>query len=100
MDTDREEGIQNSNRIYRLKADGSDAPGWPLNFNGNWILNAPTLSDVDENGVYEVLFNEFHFILDNLKAISRSVLLIYLSGYSILMVYVWGVLYYNDDVNI
>jgi hypothetical protein len=51
-------GSQIDSRIYLLDINGEDLPGWPLNFNGHWILTAPALSDVDDDGDLEIIFNE------------------------------------------
>lgn len=51
-------GSQTNSRIYLLDADGRDLSGWPLNFNGHWIITAPALSDVDDDGDLEIIFNE------------------------------------------
>ncbi len=45
-------------RIYVMDAVGNDLPSWPKSFDNNWIITAPTLSDVDEDGVMEIIFLE------------------------------------------
>lgn len=44
-------------RLYVLEVDGTDANGFPLQFD-NLIVTAPTLTDVDNNGLFEILVNE------------------------------------------
>lgn len=51
-------GSQTSSRIYLLDENGQDLPGWPLSFNGHWIITAPALSDVNDDGYLEIIFNE------------------------------------------
>ncbi len=51
-------GSQTNSRIYLLNDKGEDLPGWPLNFNGHWILTAPTLSDLNNDQQLEIIFNE------------------------------------------
>ncbi|MEX0995542.1 MAG: T9SS type A sorting domain-containing protein [Flavobacteriaceae bacterium] len=52
-------GIPANGRVYLLNAaTGDDLPGWPLNFNNNWMINAPALSDVNDDGVMEIVFCE------------------------------------------
>src|SRR5690606_8982261 len=37
-------GIPANGRVYLVDgATGSDLPGWPLNFNNNWMINAPAV---------------------------------------------------------
>ena len=43
-------GSQTASRIYLLDTAGQNQTGWPLNFDGNWIITAPALADVDDNG--------------------------------------------------
>lgn len=51
-------GSQTSGRLYALNKAGEDLPGWPLNFDGHWILTAPAISDVNDDGDLEIIFNE------------------------------------------
>lgn len=44
--------------IYLMDAQGNDWEGWPLNYEDHWILTAPTLSDLDEDGNKEIIFLE------------------------------------------
>ena len=51
-------GSQSNSSIYLLNIKGQDRPGWPLSFDGHWILTAPALSDLDGDGALEIIFNE------------------------------------------
>lgn len=52
-------GVPANGRVYLLNgATGEDFPGWPLNFNNNWMINASALSDVNDDGVMEIIFCE------------------------------------------
>lgn len=47
------------NKIFALKADGTSAPGWPVNADflvpdGNQLLGGPTMGDLDNDGNPEV----------------------------------------------
>lgn len=41
--------------LYLLDSNGEDAAGWPLSLNNNWVLSAPALSDLDGDGVMEII---------------------------------------------
>lgn len=45
-------------RIYVIDNQGENVVGFPKNYNDNWILTAPTLSDLDEDGKLEIIFLE------------------------------------------
>lgn len=51
-------GSQVNSRLYAISQDGKDLSGWPLSMDGHWILTAPALADVDNNGDIEIIFNE------------------------------------------
>ena len=51
-------GSQANSRLYMLDENGNDKTGWPLNVDGHWILTAPTLADVNDDGDIEIIFNE------------------------------------------
>ncbi|MCT8340828.1 T9SS type A sorting domain-containing protein [Flavobacteriaceae bacterium TK19130] len=43
-------------RIYVVEgASGADLSGWPLNFNDNWMISAPAIADVDDDGALEII---------------------------------------------
>lgn len=42
-------------RVYLKDNNGDDLPGWPLNFNDNWMINAPAVADVDNNGTLDIV---------------------------------------------
>jgi|TARA_R100000479_G_scaffold34767_1_gene15213 hypothetical protein len=42
-------------RIYLKDNNGEDLPGWPLNFDDHWMINAPAVADVDNNGTYDIV---------------------------------------------
>lgn len=45
-------------RLFAMDHTGQDLPGWPLNFDNNWMLLAPALADVNGDGQLEILANE------------------------------------------
>lgn len=45
-------------RIYIVDSKGKNIDGFPKNYNDNWILTAPTLSDLNDDGKLEVIFIE------------------------------------------
>jgi len=51
-------GIPASGRIYVVDKDGNDLPAWPVNLNNNWIICAPALSDLNNDGKLEIIVNE------------------------------------------
>lgn len=50
-------GIPNNGRVYLIDNNGNDFSGWPLSFNNNWILCAPSLADMDADDKLEIIFN-------------------------------------------
>lgn len=50
--------INGTGRIYLLDKDGNDQAGWPLNFDGNWILTAAALADLNDDNQLEIIFAE------------------------------------------
>lgn len=44
--------------VYVLDHEGNDMPGWPVSFDGNWMINAPAVSDMDGDGVMEIVTGE------------------------------------------
>lgn len=60
-------GIPANGRIYLLDLTGNDFPGWPLNFSNHWILCAPVINDVNQDGQSEIIFqtrtsNNLHIV--------------------------------------
>ncbi len=51
-------GSPSNGRIYVFDINGNTLAGWPLNFNDNWILTSPVLSDVDNDGSMEIIVSE------------------------------------------
>ena len=51
-------GANEKGRIYVLDQNGDSIPPWPINFNDNWILTAPALSDLDGDRIMEIIVNE------------------------------------------
>ena len=51
-------GIPNAGRVYLLDAAGNDMPGWPLNFDDHWMINAPAVADLDGDGVLDIITGE------------------------------------------
>ncbi len=48
-------GIPNAGRVYLMDNLGNDLPGWPLNFENHWMLNAPVVADVDDDGNLDII---------------------------------------------
>lgn len=44
--------------IYVLDHTGEDLPGWPLSFDGHWMINAPAVADLDGDDVMEIVTGE------------------------------------------
>lgn len=44
--------------VYVLDHEGNDLPGWPVSFGGNWMINAASVSDIDGDGVMEIVTGE------------------------------------------
>ena len=51
-------GQNEDGSVYVLDIDGNDVEGWPKSFDNSWIITAPTLSDIDKDGIKEVIFLE------------------------------------------
>ena len=51
-------GSPSNGRIYVFDINGNTLAGWPLNFNDNWILTSPVLSDVNYDGSMEIIVSE------------------------------------------
>lgn len=48
-------GIPYAGRVYLLDNEGNDLPGWPLNFDNNWMINAPAVADLDDDGTLDII---------------------------------------------
>ncbi len=51
-------GSPNAGRVYLLDKNGEDLPGWPLNFDNHWMINAPAVSDLDGDSILDIIFTE------------------------------------------
>jgi len=51
-------GSPANGRVYVFDRQGNILPGWPVNFNNNWILCAPALADLDGDNKMEIIVNE------------------------------------------
>ncbi len=51
-------GGTQAGRLYVVDRKGIDLPNFPKNFNNNWVLSAPTLSDLDDDGILEIVVCE------------------------------------------
>ena len=50
--------INGTGRVYLLDLAGNKQSGWPLNFDGNWILTAAALADLNDDNQLEIIFAE------------------------------------------
>jgi len=48
-------GAPFNGRTYLLDHEGNDLPGWPLNFDNNWMANAPVLADLNGDAIMELI---------------------------------------------
>jgi len=48
-------GVPDAGRVYLLDNLGNDLDGWPQNFNQHWMFNAPAISDLNGDGIQEVI---------------------------------------------
>src|SRR5690606_31540052 len=44
--------------VYVLDHTGADLPGWPVSFDGHWMINAPAVADLDDDGMMEIVTGE------------------------------------------
>ena len=51
-------GQNEDGSVFVLDIAGRDLEGWPQTFDNNWIITAPALSDVNDDGVKEIIFLE------------------------------------------
>ena len=51
-------GSPANGRIFVFDRQGNVLSGWPVNFNNNWIICAPALSDIDNDNKMEIICNE------------------------------------------
>ncbi|MDD3877129.1 MAG: FG-GAP-like repeat-containing protein [Bacteroidales bacterium] len=51
-------GLNGAGWVYVYDRNGVLLPGWPINLNNNWLLCAPVLSDLNNNGDLEIIVNE------------------------------------------
>ncbi len=51
-------GQNEDGSVYVLDITGEDLEGWPKTFDNNWIITGPTLSDIDDDGIKEIIFLE------------------------------------------
>lgn len=51
-------GSPSNGRIYVFDRSGNILNGWPVNFNNNWIICSPALSDLDGDNKMEIICNE------------------------------------------
>ena len=65
-------GTGNTGRVYVLDKFGNDRAGWPVSFNNNWILTAPTLSDLDGDGQREIIVTELNGSVGNVHVLKNN----------------------------
>lgn len=62
-------GSTSNSSIYLLNFKGQDQTGWPLSFDGHWIITAAALSDLDDDGNLEIIFSERDNPINRLHAV-------------------------------
>jgi hypothetical protein len=48
-------GVPNSGRVYYLDVNGNEKAGWPMTFSDHWIICAPAIADVTNDGMSEII---------------------------------------------
>lgn len=51
-------GSPAAGRVYLMDNEGNDLPGWPLNFDDHWMINAPAVADLNGDGILEIITGE------------------------------------------
>ncbi|WP_310991064.1 T9SS type A sorting domain-containing protein [Aequorivita marina] len=51
-------GVPAAGRVYLMDNTGADLPGWPLNFDEHWMINAPAAADLDGDGILDIVTGE------------------------------------------
>lgn len=51
-------GVPAAGRVYLMNSNGEDLPGWPLNFDDHWMINAPAVADLDGDGILDIITGE------------------------------------------
>lgn len=48
-------GVPNNGRVYYMDVNGNDKAGWPMTFSNHWIICAPAIADVTNDGNSEII---------------------------------------------
>ncbi len=51
-------GYPNNGKVYGFDHEGNVLPGWPVNFNDNWMICAPALANLDDDPGMEIITAE------------------------------------------
>ncbi|MEM9849173.1 MAG: T9SS type A sorting domain-containing protein [Bacteroidota bacterium] len=60
-------------RLYLVDSDGKDWTGdWPRSFNNNWVLSAPVFSDLNGDGMMEVIATDFDSPIGSVQVLNMD----------------------------
>ncbi len=65
-------GIQAPCRVYALDKNGNDLAGFPVSLNNNWVLTAPTLADLNNDGQREIIVTELDGPVGNVHVLKNN----------------------------
>jgi len=65
-------GTQAPCRLYALDRNGNDLTGFPVSLNNNWVLTAPTLVDLDNDGQREIIVTELAGPVGNVHVLKSN----------------------------
>lgn len=75
---------QEPGKIYVFQHDGNMESGWPRDFDGRWLLSAPALADLNDDGYLEIIFGDRDETQGNIYVLNRDGTLFH-TGWPVLM---------------